>query len=70
MKKKNESISQNTSSSDKYNTGNFNDYLQDVPEEPEVHIRKFSPLLRKIIIWIVLSSIFLVIFVFILFGVL
>ncbi len=55
---------------DEYGTEHFNENLKGEPDERRVRIRKFSPLARKVIIWFVLSSIFLVIIVFILFGVL
>jgi len=39
-------------------------------EDNQVRIRKFSLRARKIIMWFILSSIFFVIIIFILFGVL
>ncbi len=47
-----------------------NAHKLDSYEEDKVRIRKFSLRARKIIMWFILSSIFFVIIVFILFGVL
>ncbi len=55
---------------DDYSVEGFNENLDGESDERKVRIRKFSPLARKVIIWFVLSSIFLVIIIFILFGVL
>ena len=47
-----------------------NMHKSDSYEEDKVRVRKFSLRARKIIMWCILSSIFFVIIIFILFGVL